>query len=121
MSQKTLFIIITILALLVIALFGSAYFISREKNIPAGEVLLDFLPFGKGAEDTVRNMPVIPPPNTSSEDSEEEVLSPTPEGAEVSALEVKKLVAGPIAGATIDTSATNTSRVYYVERETGNV
>src|SRR3989338_10144928 len=99
MSKKTIIIILSILFALIVVLFGAAFIISFDKGVPAGEVLRDFLPFGKGSEEISRDFP-SPPPATNDEKDGDDVSTPSLPREEAGVLGLKKLTAHPIAGAT---------------------
>ena|SRR3989344_4816768 len=114
MSQKIFIIIIGVLALLVISLFGAAFFIARDTGVPTAEVLRDILPFGGGGAETPVGGVRAP---FSGEPGATDTLVRTPEGALLN-----QVTSEPIGGATVYMLPTDkTTRVLYVEKATGNI
>ncbi|HEY4486290.1 MAG TPA: hypothetical protein VJB70_00965 [Candidatus Paceibacterota bacterium] len=114
MSQKIFIVIIGVLALLVLGLFGAAFFIARDTGVPTGEVLRDILPFGGSSIDAPVGSGLAPTPR--AEDASDN-LTQTPTGSLL-----QQITMQPIAGATTYMLPTDkTTRVLYVEKSTGNV
>ena len=114
MSQKIFIIIIGVLALLIISLFGAAFFIARDTGVPTAEVLRDILPFGGGGAETPVGGVRGP---FSGEPSAVDTLVRTPGG-----YVLEQIIPQPIVGATAYVLPDGkTSGLLFVERATGNV
>src|SRR3989338_8411446 len=114
MSQKIFIIIIGVLALLVISLFGAAFFIARDTGVPTAEVLRDILPFGGGGAEAPVGGVRAP---FSGEPGTTDTLVRTPGG-----YVLEQIIPQPIVGATAYVLPDGkTSGLLFVERATGNV
>ena len=115
MSKNLIITLSTILVLIIVGLFGVAYFIGRSTSQSTGEVLRDFLPFGEGGGAS-RSVDVEP-----FEDRDDVFGFNDEEGALITPSKLMQLTTFPVAGATSFSNEEGVVILHYVNQASGNI